>query len=86
MTKPLDPFSEVVDEKRRWTADWYSWLTGLAAPPIATVAGLPPAARLGVGERAFVTDATVTTFGTVVAGGGSNKVPVYSDGTSWRIG
>jgi len=24
--RPLDPFSEVVDERRRWTPDWYGWL------------------------------------------------------------
>jgi len=33
-----------------------------------------------------VTDATVTTFNSTVAGSGSNKVPVVSDGTSWLIG
>jgi parallel beta-helix repeat protein len=50
-----------------------------------TVATLPSAAS-SVYSRAFVSDATVTSAGTVVAGGGSNKVPVYSDGTNWRIG
>lgn len=29
--KPLDPFSEVVDERRRWTPDWYSWFTDVAS-------------------------------------------------------
>lgn len=24
--KPLDQYSEVVDERRRWTPDWYTWL------------------------------------------------------------
>ncbi len=38
------------------------------------------------GTRAFVSDATVTTFASIVAGTGGNKVPVYSDGTNWRIG
>lgn len=50
-----------------------------------TVSGLP-AATIGAGYRAFVTDANATTFAIVVAGGGSNGVPVYSDGTDWRIG
>jgi len=36
--------------------------------------------------RALVTDATTTTFGAAVVGGGANTVPVYSDGTTWRIG
>lgn len=53
-----------------------------------TVAGLPSAGLLGAGTggRSFVTDATSTTFASVVAGGGANRVPVYSDGTDWRIG
>jgi hypothetical protein len=52
----------------------------------STVAGLAAAATAGSGARAFVTDANATTFAAIVAGGGSNKVPVYSDGTNWRIG
>ena len=51
-----------------------------------TVATLPAAATAGAGTRAFVTDATATTFAEIVAGGGANAVPVYSDGTNWRIG
>lgn len=51
-----------------------------------TVAGLPAAATAGAGARAFVTDATVTTFMTTVAGGGANAVPVVSDGSAWKIG
>jgi len=51
-----------------------------------TVATLPSASTAGAGARAFVTDATATTFATAVAGGGSNKVPVVSDGTNWIIG
>lgn len=48
-----------------------------------TVATLPAS---GAYSRAFVTDANATTFGSVVAGGGANKVPVFHDGTDWRIG
>lgn len=51
-----------------------------------TVAGLPSAATAGAGTVAFVTDANATTFNSTVAGGGSNKVPVFSDGTNWLIG
>lgn len=47
---------------------------------------LPLASVAGAGARAFVTDASAATFGTVLAGGGANAVPVYSDGTDWRIG
>jgi hypothetical protein len=48
-----------------------------------TVATLPTGVA---GARSFVTDATATTFASVVAGGGANGVPVYHDGTNWRIG
>jgi hypothetical protein len=51
-----------------------------------TVADLPSASVAGIGGRAFVTDSSVSTFGTTVAGGGSTKVPVYSDGTNWKVG
>ena len=50
------------------------------------VAGLPAAGTAGAGARAFVTDANATTFASIVAGSGANGVPVYSDGTNWRIG
>ena len=51
-----------------------------------TVANLSSAVTSGVGARAFVTDSSVSTFGSTVAGGGSTKVPVYSDGTNWKVG
>jgi hypothetical protein len=49
--------------------------------------GLGTASPAGV--EAFCNDATMTHaagLGTVVVGGGTNFVPVYSDGTNWRIG
>lgn len=52
--------------------------------PACLVSELPAGAVAGV--RGFVTDATATTFASSVVGGGTNKVPVYSDGTTWRIG
>ena len=57
-------------------------------PPLTnyTVATLPSAVTSGAGARAFVTDSSVSTFGSNVAGGGSGKVPVYSDGTDWKVG
>lgn len=57
---------------------------GTSAP--YTVATLPSASAAGKGARAFVTDATATTFASNVAGGGSTSVPVYSDGANWNIG
>jgi hypothetical protein len=47
---------------------------------------LPSAVTVGRGARAFVSDATATTFASTYSSGGSNSVPVYSDGTNWKIG
>lgn len=52
---------------------------------VYTVATLPTAASFPY-ARAFVSDANATTFNSTVAGGGANKVPVWSDGTNWKIG
>jgi len=55
----------------------------------STVSGLPTASSAGAGARAFVTDANLAAsgnFGAAISGSGANNVPVYSDGTSWRIG
>jgi hypothetical protein len=51
-----------------------------------TVASLPTAGSTFRGVRSFVTNATTTTFASIVVGGGTNPVPVYCDGTNWRIG
>ena len=47
---------------------------------------IPSASAVGAGARAYVTDATDTTFGTLYTGGAGNSVPVVSNGTSWFIG
>lgn len=62
--------------------------------PIRTVgttfASLPAPATVGNGARAFITDSPTAASGNfataVTTGGGSNGVPLYSDGGSWRIG
>ena len=53
-----------------------------------TVATLPSTSATGqvIGARCFVTNALTPVFGSTVAGGGSAKVPVYYDGTSWKVG
>ena len=51
-----------------------------------SVSGLPTCQANAEGTRMSVNDATATTFYSVVAGGGSNHVPVFCDGTDWRIG
>ena len=57
-------------------------------PPLTnyTVATLPSAVTSGKGARSFVTDALLPTFGSTVAAGGAVAVPVYSDGTNWKVG
>lgn len=47
---------------------------------------LPTAVNAGAGTRAFITDGSTATFAATVTGGGANKVPVYSDGTNWKVG
>jgi hypothetical protein len=54
-----------------------------------TVGALTAAATVGAGTKAFVTDSTSTLsshHGQAVVGGGSNFVPVFSDGTNWIVG
>jgi hypothetical protein len=55
-----------------------------------TFATLPAPGTIGNGARGFITDSTVPGSGnfgaSITGGGGSNQVPVYSDGTNWRIG
>lgn len=64
-----------------WRGDgtWAALIT-----PALTVATLPAAPVAG--QRSFVTDANATTFASIVAGGGANKLPVTYDGTNWIIG
>ena len=57
--------------------------TVLTTPSI--FAQLPNAVG-NTGARAFITDGSTTTFAATVAGGGANKVPVYSDGINWKVG
>lgn len=67
------------DASKRWKS---THVTTMYLTPVA-VANLPAPTA---GAKAFVNNATATTFGSVVAGGGSNAVPVYGDGANWRIG
>jgi hypothetical protein len=51
-----------------------------------TIANLPTASAAGAGARMVVSDALSPTFGATVASGGAVVIPVYSDGTNWRVG
>lgn len=61
-------------------------INGITKQQTYTVATLPSAVTSGVGATSFVTDASAPTFGATVAGGGAVAVPVYSDGTNWKVG
>ena len=50
-----------------------------------TYAQLPTAVGIA-GTRAFITDSSTATFAATVAGGGANIVPIYSNGTNWKVG
>ena len=53
------------------------------------VAALPAASSALAGMRMAVSNsnaALTAGIGAVVAGGGSNTVPVFCDGSNWRIG
>ena len=64
---------------------YISATTAIQTTPVV-VASLPAAATAGAGARAFVSDANDTAFNAIVAGTGANNLPVFSDGTDWRIG
>lgn len=61
-------------------------IAGFVRVAPVTVANLPSASASGAGARAFVTDSNSNSFHAAVNGGGNNSVPVYSDGSQWRIG
>ena len=64
---------------------WKSVFSTTVTPVAITVANLAALSTLGIGTRATVTDANATTYGSVVAGGGANVVPVFYNGTNWII-
>ena len=62
-------------------------VTGITQQATFTVATLPVATVQG--RRAFASDATHALdnhHNQIVVGGSTNFVPVFSDGTNWRIG
>ena len=65
---------------------YVSATTALQTTPVITSA-LPAAATAGAGARAMVTDADAgSVFGATLTGAGSLTLPVFSDGTIWRVG
>jgi hypothetical protein len=74
----------VVAASQTWTFSNANAAATLQCPVVAYAA--LPLANYAAGLRAFVNDSTVISFGDSVAGGASNTVPVWSDGTVWRVG
>ena len=60
--------------------------TGVIKSTATVVGSLPPAATVGAGARSFVTDSNTTEFLAIVGAGGTNAVPVVSNGTNWVVG
>lgn len=88
----LSPQAQLTDAAGRATREFFGflqrflqWADDGAAMNSVAVADLPDAAS-NTGARYLVTDANATTFASTVAAGGANIVPVYSNGTDWKIG
>lgn len=85
----LDQFQNLA-KAPRLPVDWFNSVDS-ALDTIQTklggtvyvVATLPTGPK---GMRAFVSDANTATFNAVVGGGAGNNVPVFYDGTTWRVG
>ncbi|MDE2019890.1 MAG: hypothetical protein KGJ13_06110 [Patescibacteria group bacterium] len=52
---------------------------------LETFANLPAASASNIGWTAAISDSNTATFGATAAGGGSNHVRVFSDGTHWLV-
>ena len=78
---PLSAFSEVVDERRRWTPDWYSWLSDIEEP--RKFAALPK--QPVVGMEFDISDCNTATWGAVATGGGTTSAKIRWNGTNWTV-
>lgn len=65
-------------------------INGLMIQGVYTLATIPvPLLEYGgfvAGCRSFISDALTPVFGAIAVGGGAVNVPVYHDGTDWRVG
>jgi hypothetical protein len=81
------PMVEQIGEKLVNNRVWYRYFQNVTDSneyDACAVANLPKQATQG--SSGYATDATASTFYSVVAGGGALFVPVFYDGTNWRIG
>ncbi|CAB4120892.1 hypothetical protein UFOVP2_50 [uncultured Caudovirales phage] len=73
----------------RWILDAASLrclMPGYGPQVAATVYASLPAAATFPYMRTVITDCNTVVFNAAAAGGGANKIPVWSDGTVWRVG
>ncbi len=77
-----DQFASAIEDLRETAQALYDFMLEAQAEPLV-VADLDTTVLF---NRRIVTDATTKVFGDVVVGGGTEIVPVYFDGTDWRIG
>jgi hypothetical protein len=86
LSQPMD--ENILDEEPEFRDVLEEAIASLAFTPV-TLTTLGTASAAGAGARAFINDSNVpaaTNFGTVAVSGNTNTVPVYSDGTNWRVG
>lgn len=81
-----DADGDMMPNTYRFLNSVFNTVLQLGGGPMITVDELPDDVANHIGVHAFVSDATAMTFGTIATGGGSIAVPVYCDGTNWRIG
>lgn len=72
---------------REWVTFFDDLTTYIRTPSLEskTFAQLPAAAS-NTGVRYLVTNSNTAVFNATVAGGGANIVPVFSNGTDWKVG
>lgn len=84
-----DISSKLIDCQVNHVSNFSVYKSGITLMAGVTVANLPAASATYQGARGTVTDATqalTAGIGAIVAGGSNNVVPVFCDGTNWRIG
>ena len=78
--------SKLLSFKVDSNAAFDAYASGVLFMKTLPVANLPGASVVGAGARAIVTDANQNSFLANVFSGGTNTVPIFSDGTCWKIG
>ena len=83
MLEPRDPYSELVDENRRMTWQWYSWLREVTFQRPRTFGTLPGPPLEG--QEFDITDCNTSVWGATATGGGAVHAKVRYNGTNWTV-